>query len=193
MTTTTARDIARFLVAEYPDKGATWAMKVAYYIQGWKLAWVGEPMFADRIEAWTLGPVSPAAYHADRAARTCRERGEAVTWTLPPELEAHARTVADHYRPYSGGDLVKATHRETPWSAAYGREPSFNSHGRNPIIEVAAIASYFGQQALLEGEGPARPPTTGSGDSWAVDFDELNAVTAETSKRWREALELLSR
>jgi len=37
--------------------------KLIYYAQGIHLASEGTPLFPDRIEAWTYGPVVPTLYH----------------------------------------------------------------------------------------------------------------------------------
>ena len=37
--------------------------KLVYYAQGLYMAVYGKPLFSDRIEAWTYGPVVPELYH----------------------------------------------------------------------------------------------------------------------------------
>lgn len=189
-TMTTAAQLARFLAAEYPDRGAAWAMKVVYYIQGWRLAWEGVPAFPDPIEAWDLGPVAPSAYAEYGSYQASALR---PPWTLPTGIEAIARSVADHLHRFGGTALIRRTHSEPPWSTVYGTVPSFNSRGTNPIIEQGEMRTYFTQLAALDEEIPKRPGTPREADSWEIDIDELDAFTAASSKRWATALDLLSK
>lgn len=193
MTITTASEVTKFLVAEYPSKGATWAMKVVYYIQGWRLAWDGLPMFDDQIEAWDLGPVAPSAYATFTDARETRRMGLPVHWHLTSELESTARNVADYYFPFSGRALIDATHREAPWASTYGTRPSFNSRGSNPIIKEGDMRTYFAQIAARAGDVPQRPATTQTSDSWDLDMDDLERFTKASAERWAEALDLLAK
>lgn len=189
-TVTTAGELAKFLASEYPDRGTTWAMKVVYYIQGWNLAWEGSPAFHDRLEAWALGPVAPAAYSVYDTYQVSVPR---PTWSMPEEITAVARSVADFYHRFSGAALIEKTHSEAPWANAYGIAPSFNSRGTNPIIEESEMRTYFTQHAALAEEKPSRPAASTHADRWDVDVDELDRFTAASAKRWADALELLSR
>src|SRR5699024_9918571 len=114
---TTAAELAKFLAAEYPDRGTTWAMKVVYYVQGWHLAWEGTPAFHDRVEAWDLGPVAPAAYTAYDTYQLVVPR---PSWSMPEEITAIARSVADFYHRFGGKALITRTHDEAPWANTYG-------------------------------------------------------------------------
>lgn len=189
-TVTTAQELAKFLAAEYPDRGATWAMKVVYYVQGWRLAWDGVPAFEDRLEAWDLGPVAPAAYAAYNTYQISLSR---PTWSMPEEIIAIAKSVADFYHRFGGASLVNKTHSEAPWANAYGTAPSFNSRGTNPIIEESEMRTYFTQHAALAEERPVRPVASTQADRWDVDICELDKFTEASARRWADALELLSR
>jgi uncharacterized phage-associated protein len=52
-----ARDVAAALREWLPDLGAVKLHKLLYYCQGHHLARFGEPLFADTISAWDMGPV----------------------------------------------------------------------------------------------------------------------------------------
>ncbi|MCQ3815263.1 MAG: SocA family protein [Acidimicrobiia bacterium] len=49
--------------------------KLLYYVQGYHLAWQGEPAFPDDIEAWESGPVVASLWHAEN----CRGQGRSAT------------------------------------------------------------------------------------------------------------------
>lgn len=189
-TVTTAEELAKFLAAEYPDRGATWAMKVVYYVQGWHLAWEGSPAFHDRLEAWALGPVAPVAYSAYDTYQITVPR---PTWSMPEEITGIAKSVADFYHRFGGAALIEKTHSEAPWANTYGTAPSFNSRGTNPIIEESEMRTYFTQHAALADEKPSRPVASTQADRWDVEDDELDRFTAASANRWADALELLSR
>ncbi|MGH2922383.1 MAG: Panacea domain-containing protein, partial [Gaiellaceae bacterium] len=45
----------------------TWKLqKLLYYCQVWHLVWEGKPLFSERIEAWSNGPVVRDIYDAHR-------------------------------------------------------------------------------------------------------------------------------
>ena len=55
-----AHDVAREVRSLLPSAGRVKVQKLLYYCHGWHLAFTGNPMFSERVEAWELGPVVPA-------------------------------------------------------------------------------------------------------------------------------------
>lgn len=94
--------------------------KLAYYAQGFHLALYGEPLFKERIMAWTHGPVVPDLYHAYKQY----ESGPIP----PPEVvdfekyDQRTRELLDEvyqvFGQYSAWKLRNLTHEEPPWLAA---------------------------------------------------------------------------
>lgn len=66
---TSAHDVARELRQRLADAGDVKVHKLAYYCQGWHLAWTGAPMFREVIEAWTNGPVVADLWHDEQRGR----------------------------------------------------------------------------------------------------------------------------
>lgn len=62
----TVFDVADYILAEQGAMATMKLQKLVYYCQGWHLAWDGEPLFDERIEAWASGPVVPALHAALR-------------------------------------------------------------------------------------------------------------------------------
>ena len=65
----TCHDVARYFLAQINDESGDLIsnlklQKLVYYAQGFYLALNNTPLFAERIEAWTHGPVVPELYHA---------------------------------------------------------------------------------------------------------------------------------
>jgi len=98
------------------------------------------PLFSERIEAWTHGPVVPAQYGRFKHYGA----GE-----IPPLTDFDDRQIApndrmvldnvyDFYGQYSAWKLRNMTHDETPWKAAYARD--------NKIISTQELAEFFAQE-----------------------------------------------
>jgi uncharacterized phage-associated protein len=122
----TARDVANyFLTLVDPEEGEGLShlkvQKLVYYAQGFHLAVRGEPLFAERIEAWKYGPVVPELYHA------LKVHGENA---IPPSSDFVPEDVFtseqlelldevyDVYGQYSAWRLRDLTHEEKPWQDA---------------------------------------------------------------------------
>jgi uncharacterized phage-associated protein len=91
--------------------------KLMYYAQGFALALLGKPLFPERLEAWTHGPVVPALYHEYK-----RYGAEAIP---PPQTldfaryDQETRDLLDEvyavYGQFAAWKLRNMTHREPPW------------------------------------------------------------------------------
>ena len=119
--------------------------KLAYYAQGFALAVLGRPLFAERIEAWPHGPVVPDLYREYKNGM-----GIVGNAPVPPPLDFCA---ADHfneeeidllsevfqvYGQFSAWKLRDMTHSEPPWIKAWG-------DGKNPDREITheSLKAYF--------------------------------------------------
>lgn len=91
--------------------------KLIYYAQGFSLAVLGKPMFADPIEAWAHGPVVSSLYHR------YKEYGAGpipVPEGFDPSIfEAADRELLDEvysvFGQFSAWKLRNMTHEEPPW------------------------------------------------------------------------------
>lgn len=61
--TTTAKWFVDWANAEDAELSNLKLQKLQYYAQGHHLAVYGQPLFADKIQAWSYGPVVPEVYH----------------------------------------------------------------------------------------------------------------------------------
>lgn len=138
-----ASDAARyFLSLSDEEAGDTISnlklQKLLYYAQGFHLALFDAPLFGDRIEAWTHGPVVPGIYHDYKA------HGSGAipvpTDFDPLSVDVQSRELLDEvnevYGQYSAWKLRNMTHVEPPWRDAYGA-------GASTTIELAAMKAYF--------------------------------------------------
>lgn len=121
----------------------TWKFqKLMYYCQAWHLAWDGEALFPDRIEAWANGPVVRTLYneHRGRYQLTAWPKGDPNRLT-PSQIET-IEAVLDYYGKRTGPWLSQLTHREDPWrNARRGLAPG--ERGDHEITK-AAMAEYYG-------------------------------------------------
>jgi uncharacterized phage-associated protein len=131
-----AHDVARELRQRLPDAGDVKIHKLAYYCQGWHVAWAGEPMFQEPIEAWTNGPVVAGLWHAEK-----RNRPFPPAQRLGDEHVAVVDYVVSRYGGYTGRELVRRTHLEDPWRDASENEDTFAT--ANPEITHDALRAWF--------------------------------------------------
>lgn len=141
--------------------------KLIYFAHGWHLAFTGQPLIRQRMEAWTYGPVVPEVYHEFKHfgarplvnVRACRRDGHIANGKF--ETDFTAATLADDcpdpkqdevrnflarvfqaYGSQSGPQLSAMTHvPDGPWAKARIEAPWSNG----PWIDDALIRDYFRQ------------------------------------------------
>jgi uncharacterized phage-associated protein len=136
-------DVAAYILQKQPGGMTTWKLqKLVYYSQAWNTVWTGEPLFADRIEAWANGPVVTRLYREHRGEYSLAK------WSGgdPSRLSERDRRVIDavleFYGDKSGQWLSELTHAEKPWlDARAGLSPSERG---NKVITPEALAAYYG-------------------------------------------------
>jgi len=88
--------------------------KLVYYAQAWYLANFDRPLFAEDMQAWTHGPVTPTVYEKYRHAGF-----EALppqpTVRLSNDLDVFLKAIYAEYGKYTAKHLEKMTHDEDPW------------------------------------------------------------------------------
>jgi len=91
--------------------------KLVYYAQGFNLAIFSKPMFQEKIEAWTYGPVCPDLYHKYK-----KYDSNAIPVSNNVDFSkynADTRDLLDEvyeiYGQYSAWKLMNLTHEEPPW------------------------------------------------------------------------------
>lgn len=141
--------------------------KLVYYAQAWHLAITGQPLFADRIEAWVHGPVVPGLYNKYkffgwepiRPLATPRVFSRSFVATgieskvapLPrpdtplPDIDPQTQEILDDvwdtYGQFTAKRLEELTHSEVPWiDARQGCGPGDLS---NAIISHDAMRAYY--------------------------------------------------
>lgn len=134
--------------------------KLVYLAHGWHLAIYGEPLIAEKVEAWQYGPVIPSLWREftrygsgpilENGTET--QFGKISVPSVPPEDKqtlALLRTVWQVYSEYSGIQLSKMTHEQnSPWDKSYRR-------GRRPRLKMddGQIREHFKSELAVAEAG----------------------------------------
>lgn len=134
-------DVAAYILGRCGPMTTMKLQKLVYYAQAWSLVWDETPLFSERIEAWTNGPVVPELY--------ARHRGQfkVTEWQGHPEALTSAEretidAVCDDYGKMTSQWLSDLTHMEAPWRDA--REGLDGSERGTREITHASLAEYYG-------------------------------------------------
>ncbi|MDQ3611637.1 MAG: Panacea domain-containing protein [Actinomycetota bacterium] len=142
--TVCAHDVAAALRERLPNLATKKLHKLLYYCQGHHLATFDEPLFAESIMAWDMGPVVGQLWYEERAGSSTEDRRELD--------EAKLNTIGyviSRYGSLTGADLERLTHSEAPWRLADSRRHP----GESARIESIWIRDYFrGDAARNDGD-----------------------------------------
>lgn len=174
---TSATTVASYLHQQQLH-GDTQLQKLVFYAQAWSLAWTGRPLFDDEIQAWKLGPVTPAVWQM----KNYRDLGHASS-----DLTADERAIIDavyaHYGRMGGVALSALTHAEAPWKDAWDE-----GRGKNSVITHRAMRHACVEQALEEpAKGPQAPVLTAERRT-----EDIGEVVERQRRRWRPLLDRLA-
>ena len=157
-------DVARHLIGvgydlSAPDESVLVCplrlQKLLYYCQGWSLALLGRPLFAQPIEAWEHGPVVRDVYERFKGGRvgiTPDQVGPSVGKLTATEA-ALVETVWKEFAGCTPRQLVDMTHDEPAWKEARGSSASLShdtmrGHFAAVLREMAARATRPGYPVL---------------------------------------------
>ncbi len=112
--------------------------KLLYYAQGFSLAIYGRPLFPDRLEAWTHGPVVPSVYreYSYCGSGAIPEPSDFDLANYDEDTKSLLDEVYSVYGQYSAWKLANTTHQEPPWKDAYRR-------GASTEISLDSMRDYF--------------------------------------------------
>jgi len=122
MATLTAADVAKYFLAKTGDEESGDAIsnlklqKLLYYAQGVHLAMNDEPLFDERIEAWTNGPVIPEVYRLYKEHGSGSIPPEKIDISrYPEEVQEILDEVYEVFGQYSGWKLRNMTNDDPPY------------------------------------------------------------------------------
>ena len=142
---TIARDTSDLVLCLLESATTMKLQKLLYYCQGWHLAWDGEPLFNERIEAWANGPVVRDIYELHRGTfrleHPLPESWGADQARLTSDERETVEAVVGFYRDWTADQLSLATHSERPWiEAREGLAPTERGHR---AISLDTMQDYF--------------------------------------------------
>lgn len=96
--------------------------KLLYFVQALFFLSIGEPCFADRIEAWDFGPVVPRIYHTYKryGSMIIQDMGDCPADEISADDCEKIDEMLDACADKSTRTLVEITHRQKPWQDARG-------------------------------------------------------------------------
>ncbi len=175
-----AHDVAAVIERRYPSIGPLGLQKLAYYAQGWSLAWTGRPLFDDVIQAWPKGPVVAPLWH-DRNAGN--KTGSSKN--LDREQTHIIDAVLDHYGWMPDWQLVEKTHEEDPWYDARDGLPA--AAQSDAEITKRAMRDWFTARAI-RGDSPKY-----AADVRDIDPKSTRATARRLARDWKTTLDILAR
>lgn len=117
---TTAGNAAAYLCAIYDDDDDFTMLKLQkllYYAQGYALALLRRPLFAERIKAWEHGPVVPQVRMAYKDFPGVLPRPDDLDLlAVDPAVRAILDRVYAEFGQYAAWALRNMTHDERPWT-----------------------------------------------------------------------------
>lgn len=117
--------------------------RLLYYCQGWHLAWDGEPLFKDPLQAWANGPIVPNVYntHRNQFIIDSSHPGTGDSHRLNASQAESVEVVLATYADWSVRQLTLKTHMERPWLETRGNlAPGVQSEA---LISQETLADYF--------------------------------------------------
>ena len=141
-----AIDVAAYVLEKLESCDAMKLQKLTYYSQAWHLAWTGEPLFNDRIEAWANGPVVPSLYR-EHKGKFLLHKGELSGRCSPEDLGGQQREVVDavceSYGDLTGWQLSQLTHSERPWKEAREKAGVSDGDRCTEPIDLDIMLEYY--------------------------------------------------
>ena len=137
-------DVAQYIL-ERTGEISTWKLqKLCYYSQAWHFVWTEEPLFPERFEAWSNGPVCPLLFQAHKGhySVTCETIGKGDPKKLNKSEGESVDIVIKDYGHMTAYDLRELSHIEAPWKEARGNLPD-GARCRN-VITLESMGAYYG-------------------------------------------------
>jgi uncharacterized phage-associated protein len=141
MTTTTVHDVIAFLLARKGGFLTTSSLhKMAYFAQGWHLAWAGTPLFDEEIRTRESGPFIPAMFphQKDGYTETSWAAGNAAAITADQAKVLEG--VFNHYGDLTGITMAKFANAQAPCLLAMQRA---TDEEPRPVIDPAELKAFF--------------------------------------------------
>lgn len=135
-----AKDVAAYVLSKLGPMSSMKLQKLCYYSQAYSLAWFDEPIFRDRIEAWTNGPVIPALWREHKGQFLVESISGGDAGVVQHRDALVIDSIVDSMGGLSGKQLSDKTHSEAPWVNNYDGGDQFP----NGTISYADMRNFYG-------------------------------------------------
>jgi uncharacterized phage-associated protein len=134
-------DAAAYILARLGKLTTMKLQKLIYYSQAWHLAWDGEPLFPERVEAWAPGPTVRELYDLYRGQFSVEEWPAGDPGALDDAQRETVDAVIEAYGALNSYHLTHLIRAESPWrDAREGLQPTELSRREIP---VEAMRDYY--------------------------------------------------
>ena len=111
-------DVAQYILQKQGRITAMTLQKLVYYSQAWSLVWDEEPLFEEKIEAWSNGPVVRKLFNSHRGCFLVSKIPKGDPSKLTTTQKETIDAVLDFYGHRTAQWLCDLTHMEDPWRQA---------------------------------------------------------------------------
>jgi uncharacterized phage-associated protein len=141
MTTISVHDVIAYLLARKGSHASTASLhRMAYFAQGWHLAWNGAPLFNEEVRTRKSGPFIPAMFphQKDGYTETSWPAGNAAA--VSSDQASVLNAIVAHYGHLSGINLGEFANAQAPCLLAMQRATGEDSE---PVIDLAELKAFF--------------------------------------------------
>lgn len=140
-------DVAKYILQKTNAISTMKLQKLVYYAQAWSAVWDNPPdapLFPERIEAWSLGPVVPElfAWHKGHFSVGADLFPNGDVSRLSKNQRGTIDSVLDFYGHRTAQWLSDLSHSESPWRDARAGIPEGQRGGVEITLE--SMAEYYG-------------------------------------------------
>ena len=137
----TVFDVAAYVISKLGPMSAMKLQKLVYYCQAWSLIWDEVPLFPERIEAWTNGPVIPDLFACHRGQFIVEEIPVGNLDNLNSTQKETIDAVLQFYGDKPAQWLIDLSHSEKPWQDTRKGLSEMESSNREIRLEI--IVEYY--------------------------------------------------
>ena len=138
-------DVASYVLSKLSFKSSTTMKlhKLLYYCQAWSMVWSDKPIFQEKIEAWSNGPVIKDLFYFHKGSYSINYND--LTNGNEKLLSENQKGIIDDVLEFYGDKdpqwLIELTHSEYPWIDAR-KGLSLNERGNNEIT-LDSMQHYY--------------------------------------------------
>ena len=134
-------DVTKYILEKYGPQTAMKLQKLVYYCQAWSLCWEGKPLFSEKIQAWTNGPVVRELFKDCQGEYLVNGVSRGDSSCLSEFQKETIDKVMEFYGNKSPQWLSDLTHSEDPWKIARQGVP--DGVGSDNEVTLASMEIYY--------------------------------------------------